>query len=299
MAGTLGGAGSLLQPQDTQPSTLQPASRAELPLGQTDSSLRDAYVEVPVGAAQTGSEATPVSLAAGIHSRGIELVAPAAPVATAKEAPSGAANSSSASGHSASGLRQHAAGYFSKWKGMPGKKPGPIPPFLTELLPSFVGSMLSMGTLAALNYHYALVSESGLVMLIASFAATAVLCYGAPHGPLSQPRNVFFGHVVGAFVGRVVRVLISDMACKDLQGQCAGLGSALSVSLAITAMQLTGTLHPPGGATALVAVVGDQSIQALGWLYIAVPAALGAAIMLLVALLVNNLSPSRSYPQHW
>ena len=56
---------------------------------------------------------------------------------------------------------------------------------------------------------------------------------------------------------------------------------------------------PPGGATALIAVIGGQKIHSLGFLYAFVPAGLGAAVLLAVALLVNNLSKNRKYPEYW
>jgi CBS-domain-containing membrane protein len=64
-------------------------------------------------------------------------------------------------------------------------------------------------------------------------------------------------------------------------------------------MHATKTLHPPGGATALIAVIGSEKIHALGYLYALMPAGLGAAVMLLVALLVNNIPKSRRYPEFW
>ena len=48
-------------------------------------------------------------------------------------------------------------------------------------------------------------------------------------------------------------------------------------------MHATRTLHPPGGATALIAVIGSERIHELGWLYVLVPATLGPLILLLVA----------------
>jgi CBS-domain-containing membrane protein len=64
-------------------------------------------------------------------------------------------------------------------------------------------------------------------------------------------------------------------------------------------MQLTKTLHPPGGATALIAVVGGEQIHRLGLLYILAPVGLGALLLLLVALLVNNIPSTRRYPEFW
>jgi CBS-domain-containing membrane protein len=64
-------------------------------------------------------------------------------------------------------------------------------------------------------------------------------------------------------------------------------------------MHATKTLHPPGGATALIAVIGSQKIHDLGYLYAVIPVGTGALLMLVVALLVNNLSANRKYPEFW
>ena len=73
----------------------------------------------------------------------------------------------------------------------------------------------------------------------------------------------------------------------------------MAVSVAIAIMHLTRTLHPPGGATALIAVIGGDSVHQLGYLYVLVPAALGAGVMLIIALLVNNIPKTRKYPEFW
>ena len=62
------------------------------------------------------------------------------------------------------------------------------------------------------------------------------------------------------------------------------------------AMQLSLTLHPPGGATALIAVLGSEKIHELGFLYVLYPVFTGAVILFFIALLVNNISKHRSYP---
>jgi len=64
-------------------------------------------------------------------------------------------------------------------------------------------------------------------------------------------------------------------------------------------MHLTRTLHPPAGATALMAVIGDRDIHALGFLYPITPVALGAVMLLLVGLLFNNIPKNRRYPEFW
>jgi CBS-domain-containing membrane protein len=64
-------------------------------------------------------------------------------------------------------------------------------------------------------------------------------------------------------------------------------------------MLVTRTVHPPGGATALLAVIGGPKLHALGYLYVLVPAGAGACLLLLVALVVNNLARHRRYPEYW
>ncbi len=64
-------------------------------------------------------------------------------------------------------------------------------------------------------------------------------------------------------------------------------------------MHATQTLHPPGGATALIAVIGSDKIHALGFWYVLVPVGLGVLIMLIVALIINNIAENRKYPEFW
>ena len=80
-------------------------------------------------------------------------------------------------------------------------------------------------------------------------------------------------------------------------GSC--LASCLAVATAIALMHVTKTLHPPGGATALIAVTGGEGIHQLGYLYAFVPCLLGALIMLAIALIVNNIPKAQRYPQFW
>ena len=120
-------------------------------------------------------------------------------------------------------------------------------------------------------------------LLIGSFGATAVLLFGAQDSPLAQPRNLVGGHVLSAIVAVAV---------------VAALGSspvtvALAVGLSMLLMQLTHTMHPPGGATALIGVQASAGPE-----FIAVPVLVGALILLVVALLTNNLVHHRRYPTH-
>ena len=118
--------------------------------------------------------------------------------------------------------------------------------------------------------------------LIASFGATAVLIYGAPKAPFSQPKNVFFGHLFSATIGVTIACIFDGFGLFDGYYPVA---IALAVSLAIIVMMLTGTIHPPGGATALTCVLNGY----FGWEFIFRPVMLGVILMMIVAYGANDL----------
>ncbi len=175
--------------------------------------------------------------------------------------------------------------YISKMKGGAKSPPGVV---WREFIWSWLGAVIGIGICGYLSSIYFEPHE--LTLLIGSFGASAVLVYGAIKSPLAQPRNLIGGHVVSGLVG---------VACYQLLCGTIWFAAALAVSLAIVAMLATKTLHPPGGATALIAVIGGPKIHSLGFLYAFLPAGAGACVLLIVALLVNNLSKNRKYPEYW
>ncbi len=159
---------------------------------------------------------------------------------------------------------------------------------MSEIIWSWIGSFAGIAAVALLNFD--VLAGTDLVMIIGSFGASAVLIYGAIKSPLAQPRNLLGGHVFSALIG---------VACFQLLGECIWLASSVAVATAIAVMHATKTLHPPGGATALIAVIGSEKIHSLSWLYALFPAGAGALVMLGIALVVNNLPESRKYPEFW
>lgn len=162
---------------------------------------------------------------------------------------------------------------------------------VSKIMWSLLGSFLGIYLVALIGKTLQFDPLTNL-FLIGSLGATAVLIYGAPLAEFSQPRNLVGGHVLSALIG----VTVAKFLTADLM-----LASAIAVSLSIAVMHLTRTLHPPGGATALIAVIGGEGINQLGYYYVISPVLFGALIMLLVGLLVNNLSrnPKRHYPVYW
>ncbi len=124
------------------------------------------------------------------------------------------------------------------------------------------------------------------VFMVASMGAAAVLLFAVPHGALSQPWPVFGGQMVSAVIGVTAAQWIGDPA----------LAAGVAVGGAIAGMQLLRCVHPPGGATALVAVIGGAAVQDLGYGFVLLPVLANTAIIFLVAVLANAPFPWRRYP---
>jgi CBS-domain-containing membrane protein len=138
-----------------------------------------------------------------------------------------------------------------------------------------VGGTLAIGVLAACA------ATAATPLIIAPFGASCVLLFTVPASPLAQPRNVIAGHVISAIVGLLVVALLGHSP----------LAIAVGVGLAIAVMRLTGTVHPPAGANPIVvALIGAP------WWFFAAPAGLGAAILVLVAILYHRTVTKLPYP---
>jgi CBS domain-containing membrane protein len=152
---------------------------------------------------------------------------------------------------------------------------------------SFLGAFIGIGLIAFIQSFYLTKDEN--IFLIGSFGATSVLIYGAIQSPLAQPRNLIGGHLISAIIGVTTFKLMPDVIW---------LTAPMAVALSIVMMQITKTLHPPGGATALIAVIGSEKIKNLGYLYVLSPVLSGTIILLIVALIFNNLTSKRQYPSN-
>jgi CBS-domain-containing membrane protein len=152
---------------------------------------------------------------------------------------------------------------------------------------SFLGAFLGIGVIAFFQSSYLTKDEN--IFLIGSFGASSVLVFGAIQSPMAQPRNLIGGHLISALIGVTI--------CKSLP-DIIWVTAPLAVALSIVCMQVTKTLHPPGGATALIAVIGSEKIKALGFLYVVSPVFTGALILFIVALIFNNMTSNRKYPTH-
>jgi len=162
------------------------------------------------------------------------------------------------------------------------------------ILWSWLGTLVGIYAIGAITAQ--VVEHWGLVgnFLLGSFGATAVLVFGHPLADFSQPRNLVLGNALSGLVGVFV--------ARNLPGPDSQvLAAAIAVSSSVLCMHLTRTMHPPGGGTALIAVVGGEHLRSLGYWYVLFPVFTGSLVLLAGALVINNLSrnPHRHYPVYW
>ncbi len=118
-------------------------------------------------------------------------------------------------------------------------------------------------------------------LLIAPFGASCVLVFGLPQSPLAQPKNVIGGHLISAAVGLMAFHLLG----------ASPLSFGLGVGVAIAAMLLTGTTHPPAGADPIVVILAKAA-----WPFLFSPILIGAATIVVIGLIYHRLVTRRSYP---
>ena len=150
-----------------------------------------------------------------------------------------------------------------------------------------------MGAIGLLH-TYVMMPDASMVLLVGSFGAMSVIVFSGYKTPVAQPKNVIIGNTIGGLVGVVVFNLMQELGL----GKMVWLSAAFAVSLTIVAQELTKTVHPPGGATALIYII-TPPVQHMGYWFVFCPSFLGAVIMVAVGCITNNLAEDRVYPQYW
>lgn len=162
------------------------------------------------------------------------------------------------------GIEQHPTSHHERWLSM-------------------LGGLFGIGLVFTTSLH---AFGPGSALVVASIGASAVLVFAAPHGALSQPWPVLGGHLISAVVGVSVAWLVEPVM----------VAGPVAVGVAILAMHYARCLHPPGGATALAAVIGGPAIQALGYGYVLTPVAENVVLLLGAGVIFNYPFRWRRYP---
>jgi CBS-domain-containing membrane protein len=155
----------------------------------------------------------------------------------------------------------------------------------SEKLVATLGGMLAIFFCFHVTSYFT--GVAGSAVILPSMGASTVLLFAVPHGQLSTPWAFLAGNLLSAVVG---------VTCSKLIGPIS-LAAPVAVAVSILVMHLTRSLHPPGGATALAAVIGGPSIQELGYWYVLTPTLINCCILFSVAMLFNNIFSWRRYPQ--
>ncbi len=162
---------------------------------------------------------------------------------------------------------------------------------LRRIVTSGVTSFIGVSAVAV-PMHLGVRPED-MFLLIGPLGASAALVFGAPEAPFAQPRNVVFGQMICAATG-VAWYKLGHLLSLDVW-----LTAPCAVSTAIMAMLATGTMHPPGGGTALLAVIGGASVHDLGWLFAVAPCGTSASVLVITGVVTHNMIGTYKYPSRW
>ena len=130
------------------------------------------------------------------------------------------------------------------------------------MLAGAVGGAVAIASMEAFSVS----TEFPLVAI--PFATSIVTVLGSPKAEPAQPRTLIGGHLVSTFVGLLIVKLFGP----------APWAAALAVGLAMLAMRLTGTFHPPAGI---------DPLNFSGFLV--APVGFGAVLLALFAFTWHNL----------
>ena len=148
---------------------------------------------------------------------------------------------------------------------------------ITKSIIAGLFSSITLGVLTLLTYK----TEFG-VFLITSFGSSMVLLYGYPDSSFSQPKNIFFGHMLVSVVG----IIFSHFVPLPIY-----LLIPLATGFAITLMILLNVVHPPAGANAIIVIMGGVSVN-----YLVNPMLIGTLIILFFGVILNRLILKKKYP---
>lgn len=166
--------------------------------------------------------------------------------------------------------------FFSKMKGQQGENPLKVN--VKDVFIAFIGVFITLFLLMVLTTHMS------ISWIIGPFGASSALAFASWKSPFAQPRNIIGGHEITSFVSLIVYHLFENEPWTI----------ALAVGLAIALMMLTKTTHPPAAGDPFIIILGSYS-----WSFLFTPILLGTVVIVIMALIINNVQRDREYPIFW
>ena len=145
---------------------------------------------------------------------------------------------------------------------------------------SFLPGIFSVITIAALTILTYKTEFS--LFLLASFGSSMVLLYGYPESPFAQPKNIFFGHLLTAFVGLIFLYLV-PLPLYLIVPLAVGFGVGLMILFNVT--------HPPAGGNPIIVILGSVSLD-----YLFSPVITGSIIIIIFGVVINRFILKKAYP---
>lgn len=156
----------------------------------------------------------------------------------------------------------------------------------SEKFVSALGGIIAIASVFYISDYWTGYQAS--LVILPSMGASTVLVFAVPHGQFSTPWALIGGNTISAIAG------VSAVMLMGANYFSAGVAVGASIFL----MHVLRCVHPPGGATALAAVIGGDLVHSLGYWYVITPTLLNCTVLMIVALVFNNLFQWRRYPQN-
>jgi len=155
-----------------------------------------------------------------------------------------------------------------------------------ELLISAVGAFIAV--VMAEFFSSVILQSANSPLIVASTGASAIVIFGSPHALVSRPWNLIGGHSVSAIVGVACFYLITNTL----------LATSVAIPLSLVAMHFLKCMHPPGGATAVTAIIGGTTIHNLGYAFVIMPIFFNSLILLTVAMAVATFRDKNPFEDY-
>ncbi len=141
----------------------------------------------------------------------------------------------------------------------------------------------SIGAFVCVLPVFMLTEYTNSLWFIASFGASIMLAITAWNAPVGQPRNIIGSYLIAS----IISISLLHFGSTPLM-------ISLALCLTIFFMLMTRTFHPPACGNTIIIMVGNYS-----WDFLFHPVLSGTVMIVLFALIINNLHPKRKYPMYW